>query len=37
MRSDAMEFPDKIVSSVGDGKRCILIVCDDDDTYDAFA
>ena len=37
IRSDAMEYPDKIVSTVVDGKRVIQIVCDDDDTYDAFA
>lgn len=37
IRSDAMEYPDKIVSTVVDGKRVIQIVCEDDDTYDAFA
>ena len=37
IHSDAMEYPDKIVSTVVDGKRVIQIVCEDDDTYDAFA
>ena len=37
IRSDALEYPDKIVSTVVDGKRVIQIVCEDDDTYDAFA
>ncbi len=37
IRSDAIEYPDKIVSTVVDGKRVIQIVCEDDDTYDAFA
>ena len=37
IRSDALEYPDKIVSTVVDGKRVIQIVCEDDDTYEAFA
>ena len=37
IRSDALEYPDKIVSTVVNGKRVIQIVCEDDDTYDAFA
>ena len=37
IRSDALEYPNKIVSTVVDGKRVIQIVCEDDDTYEAFA
>lgn len=37
IHSDALQYPDKIVSTMADGKRVIQIVCDDEDTYEAFA
>lgn len=37
IHSDALEYPDKIISTIVDGKRVIQIVCDDEDTYEAFA
>lgn len=36
IRSDAVEYPDKISAVTIDGKRVIQIVCDDDETYETF-
>ena len=36
VRSDAVEYPDKISAVTIDGKRVIQIVCDDDETYETF-
>lgn len=37
IKSDAQDYPDKIISTMMDGKRVLMIECEDDDTYDAFA
>lgn len=37
IRSDALEYPNKITSTFVDGKRVLQIICDDDETYDTFA
>lgn len=36
IRSDAVEYPDKIVSTLVDGKRVVQIICEDEDTYETF-
>lgn len=37
IRSDAMEYPNKITSTFVDGKRVLQIVCEDDETYETFS
>lgn len=36
IRSDAIEYPEKIVSTLVDGRRVIQILCEDEDTYETF-
>ena len=37
IRFDAQDFSKNIVSTVENGKRIIQIICDDDETYEAFS
>ncbi len=36
IRSDAIEYPEKIVSTLVDGRRVVQILCEDEDTYETF-
>lgn len=36
VKSDAKDYPTKITSTMMDGKRVLVIECEDDDTYEAF-
>lgn len=36
VRSDAVEYPEKIVSTLVDGRRVLQIICEDEDTYETF-
>ncbi len=36
IRSDAIEYPEKIVSTLVDGRRVLQILCEDEDTYETF-
>lgn len=37
IKSNALDYPAKIVSTIVDGKRVIQIECEDEDSYNAFA